>query len=134
MSELLPRAVLSLVAIVLIGWFAVLVRNNHIAQEAARRLHENPEMSDAAWARQLDQLRKAELLDPDLEWRVTRANYILLRDKDAALRVAESVLRREPDNLNAWEVVLLATRGRDTERSSQARAEVRRLNPVPRGG
>jgi hypothetical protein len=134
MRPLLPRLALAVVAILLVAWFAVLFRDNHIAQEASDRLHANPQMSEAEWTRQLDQLRKADLLNPQSEWRMTRANYLLLRDKPAARQLAESVLRDEPDNLDAWRVVLLATRGRDPARASEALAEIERLDPLSAGG
>jgi hypothetical protein len=129
----LLRAALALVAVLLFSWFAVLVRDDHIGREAADRLLNRPDMSDADFVHSLDQLRKAELLNPGTEWRVTRAGHLLLRDKRKAVRLAESVLRREPENLSAWVVVLNATRGRDPRRSSRAAAQIRRLNPsVPK--
>jgi hypothetical protein len=134
MRPLLPRLALALVAVLLVAWFAVLFRDNHIAQEASDRLHENPRMSEAEWSRQLDQLRKADLLNPQSEWRMTRANYLLLRDKKGARELAESVVRSEPDNLDAWRVVLFASRGRDPGRTSEALAEIERLDPLAGGG
>jgi hypothetical protein len=134
MRALVPRVAVALVAVLLLAWFAVLFRDNHIAQEAAHRLHEDPEMTDAEWSRQLDQLRRADLLNPQSEWRMTRANYLLLRDKRGARQLAESVLRDEPDNLDAWRTVLFATRGRDPRRASEALAEIERLDPLSARG
>lgn len=129
MRSLLSRATLALVSLLLIGWFAVLVRDEHIGAEATDRLLHNPEMSDSRFARSLEELRQAEFLNPDTEWRVTRASYILLRDKPRAVRVVESVLRKEPENLSAWVVLLNASRDRDPRRASRAVDGIRRLNP-----
>jgi hypothetical protein len=134
MRVLLPRIALALVAVLLVAWFTVLYRDDRIGQEAADRLHADPQMSDAEWSRQLEQLRRADLLNPQSEWLMTRANYLLLRDKPAAQRLAESVLRDEPDNLDAWRVVLFATRGRDPARASEALAQIERLDPLSVGG
>jgi hypothetical protein len=130
----LARMALAVVALLLVAWFTVLFRDNHIAQKASDRLHEDPGMSDAEWSHQLDQLRKADLLNPQSEWTMTRANYLLLRNKRAARELAESVLRDEPDNLDAWRVVLFASRGRDPARASKALAEIERLDPLAGGG
>jgi hypothetical protein len=134
MPSALPRAVLALVAVLLVAWFAVLFRDQRIGQEATDRITRNPDMSDAGWALSLDQLRQAELLNPGTEWSVARANWLFLRDRRGALRLADSVVRSEPDNVDAWRVVLKAARGRDPRRASQATKEIGRLNPSPRGG
>jgi hypothetical protein len=39
-------------------------------------------------------------------------------------------VRREPDNLAAWVVILDTSRDRDPARAAQAEREVRRLNPL----
>jgi len=125
----LPQAALALVALLLTAWFAVLWRHEQIGRDAADRIFETPGMSDAAWERSLDQLRRAELLNPGTEWTTLRATALLLRDERAAQRLAESVARREPDNLEAWDVIYQAARGRDERRADEALAQIRRLNP-----
>jgi hypothetical protein len=124
-----PRVALALIAIVLIAWFAVLVRNQVIGQAATGRIVDASSMSTSEWRSAMDDLRRAELLDPSTTWRVGRANYLVLRDRREALEVATSVVRREPDNLAAWAVVLKASEGLDPERAAHARREIRRLNP-----
>jgi len=124
-----PRTVLALISALLVAWFAVLWRDERVGSAASARILERPEMSDSDWERSLDELRRAELLDPGTKWTVTRATSLLLRDKRAALRLAQSVLAGEPDNLGAWLVVYEATRERDPRRSARALAEIRRLDP-----
>jgi hypothetical protein len=123
-----------LVALILVAWFAVLVRNEHTGHQASDRIFDQPDMSRSDWARSLDQLRQAKLLDPGWKWTVARASALLLRDTREALRVAGPVVDDEPDNLEAWVVVLRAARGLDARRAAQARAQIRRLNPRPGGG
>jgi hypothetical protein len=122
---------LAVASLLLVAWFVVLARDNHLASGAAQRIHAHPEMTSAEWAGAIDDLRAGELLNPGTEWRINRANYLLLRDKRKALAVANAILRREPDSLDAWAVVLKATP--DARRRAEAMREIRRLNPAPPG-
>jgi hypothetical protein len=125
------RGLLLLVALGLALWFVVLARDAAIGSGAAARVHSHPDMSASEWDHAMDDLRRAELLDPGTDWDVNRAAYLILRDRAAAARVAAGVVEREPDNLDAWVVLLKATQGRDERQAARARAEIRRLNPPP---
>jgi hypothetical protein len=127
----LPRAALALIAILLIAWFGVLVRNQVVGHAAIGRIVDAGSMSESEWRSAMDDLRSAELLDPSTTWRVGRANYLVLRNPREALSVANSVVRREPDNLGAWAVVLKASEGLDAARHARAEREMKRLNPPP---
>lgn len=128
--SLLPRLALALVSLLLVAWFAVLARDERSARQAETRILRNPEMSAADWSDTMDQLRAAELLNPGTPWKVSRASANVLRgNKRLALRVADSVVADEPDNLAAWIVVLRAATGLDRSKAAQARAQIRRLNP-----
>jgi hypothetical protein len=127
----LARVLIALIAVALIAWFSLLARNHSIGAAASHRVAFQPDMSAADWERAMDDLKRAELLDPSTEWSLTRAQYLLLRDRGAALDVANSVLRREPDNLAAWWVVLRAAREIDPPRWREAVAAIERLNPKP---
>ena len=130
MRSTLPRAAIALLAIALVAWSAVLWRDERIGQAASSRIIHNPQLSDSDWAREVERLRDAELLDPSTKWPVARAGALLQRGRRAAAaRVIEDVLEREPANVEAWIVLREATRGRAPERAAQARAELRRLNP-----
>jgi hypothetical protein len=130
-AELLPRILIALVAALALVWFVVLVRDQHLGSAASHRILNQPRMSQAAWDDTRRQLREAELLDPSTDWRMLGANYLLQRDRRAALADAEYVIRREPDNLEAWFAVLKATEGHQPRLAAKARAEIRRLNPAP---
>jgi hypothetical protein len=129
---MLARVLIAVVAILLIGWLVALARNNSIATDASRRIVANPAMSDADWRRAMHDFDRAHLLDPSTDWSLIQAQYELLREPGAAIRRADRVLRNEPDNLNAWWVILRAARDRDPARYREAVAAVRRLNPTPR--
>jgi hypothetical protein len=128
------RALLALLAIALIVWFGLLARNQAVGTAASKRVVANPGMSAAEWDRAMDDLRSADLLDPGTDWDLVRAQYLLLRDRRAALQVADDVLAEEPDNLDAWWVVLRGARSIDPERRREAAAQVQRLNPRLPGG
>jgi hypothetical protein len=125
------RVGLAVLAVVLIAWSSVLVRDQVIGHAAVDRIVANPDMSAQAWDGAMDDLRRAELLDPGSDWSLARANYLLLRDEGEALRVAERMVRREPDNVGAWEIVRRVTLKSDPRRAEQAAREINRLNPHP---
>jgi len=124
------RLSLVLVGALLTVWFALIWHNERIGRAASDRLLSQPQMSAAEFAGALEDLENAKLLNPGEEWDTLRAAGLILRDKRAAVRLANAVVRREPDNLNAWVVVFNASRGRDSRRSAQAIAEIRRLSPA----
>jgi hypothetical protein len=126
------RAVLAVTATLLVAWFAVLARGDAIGRSAESRLHHDPGMSRGAWDRTMDDLRRAAFLDVGSDWDVRRAAYLLLRDRPQAARLARSVTRREPDNLDAWVVLWHAADGLEPRRASYAQAQIRRLSPPPR--
>jgi hypothetical protein len=126
----LARALLAGIAVLLIGWFAVLAHDASLGNAAATRLHERPDMSRADWTDSIDQMRRAEFLNPGTDWTVNRAAYLILRDRGEARRLAEDVVRREPDNLEAWVVIFNATRGQEPRRAAAAAIQMRRLSPA----
>jgi hypothetical protein len=126
-----PRIAVALIATLLLAWFLVLARDQHVGNTAVGRIVDHPRMSKQAWDRVMADLERADLLDASTDWDLTRANYLLLRDRDEARRQAESIVRREPDNLGAWVVILETTRGRDQAKAERAAREIRRLNPLP---
>jgi predicted Zn-dependent protease len=129
---LLPRIAVAVLALLVMAWSAVLWRDDRIGSEASNRLVMTDQLTDAEWAREVERLRDAELLDPSTRWPLARAGAYLLRDRprDAA-RVIESVLEREPENVEAWIALGEATREIDPRRAARARAEIRRLSPPP---
>jgi hypothetical protein len=69
-------------------------------------------------------------MDPDRYWDLTRARYLLLRDRPRrALHAAEEIVGDEPDNLEAWLVVYQAAELVDSSRTGEAIDRIRQLNP-----
>lgn len=114
---MVARIVLATVAVLVIAWTAVLLRDLEVGR-------------DAVDARDAGRLESARFLDPSLYWDQIRAGVLLISgDPDAAAQ-AEAVIRAEPDNIAAWSLLRVATRDTDPRRSAQATRALRRLNPL----
>jgi hypothetical protein len=130
MGSVLQRGALVVVALLVLGWLGVLYRDRRVGQDAADAIFYRPELPRAEFERQLDRLREARLMDPDRYWDLTRARYLLLRDRPRrALHAAEEIVGDEPDNLEAWLVVYQAAELVDSSRSGEAIDRIRQLNP-----
>ena len=112
------RFVLATLAVLVIGWTAVLLRDLEVGR-------------DAVDARDASRLESARFLDPSVYWDQVRAGVLLIDgNPDLAAAQAEEVIRTEPDNIAAWSLLRVATRHSDPRRSAQATRALRRLNPL----
>jgi predicted Zn-dependent protease len=124
------RVAVAIVAVLVLGWLAVM---EYDARLQARGV-------TAAQARDFDRadgdFRGARRLNPDTAPDVNRAFLLQAAGRrDQAVALLEDVLRREPDNLNAWGVLFQFTRHHDPATAERARAARRRLDPLSaRGG
>jgi predicted Zn-dependent protease len=124
------RVAVAIVAVLVLGWLAVM---EYDARLQARGV-------TAAQARDFDRadgdFRRARRLNPDTTPDVNRAFLLQAAGRrDQAVALLEDVLRREPDNLNAWGVLFQFTRDHDRATAERARAARRRLDPLSaRGG
>jgi hypothetical protein len=113
-----PRAVLALVAILVLAWVGVLLRNHEVGESA---------VSD----RDTEALEGARVLDPNRYWdQVLAGIHLIEREPRRAAAVAEGLVRAEPENVVAWSLLREAARGTDPERSEHATAALRRLTPL----
>jgi predicted Zn-dependent protease len=116
------------VAIVVLAWLAVMERDARLEQRgvAAAGLQ-----TPAARARAERDFRSARLLNPDSGPDVSRAFVLQAEGRSAAaIRAIRGVLRREPDNLQAWAVLATFARGHDPAAVREAFAADRRLDPI----
>ena len=128
----LTRIALLAVAVIACAWLALGIRQVHDQQEAIR-LANNPNPTTAQVARMQRLLDSAEELNPDMLPEVTRAQLALRRaDGKAAERTLLAVVRREPDNIDAWNLLAIATAGRNPPLNRRARKRVRELAPPSR--
>ena len=126
---LAARVAAAVVAVLVLGWFAVLERD-------ARRQVSGTEVLRAGGAPAVLEsgerdLRAARLLNPDRRPDIDRALLLqaLGRTRDA-LDLTEDVVRDEPDNLFAWGVLSVLAQNADPAAVRRALDARRRLDPV----
>ena len=123
------RVAVGVVAVLVLGWLAVMERDTRLQQrgiEASGRLGVagNEARADKAF-------RDARFLNPDTTPDVGRAVMYLARERRSeAAAVLRDVLRREPDNLTAWSVLYGVTRQSDPATARRALAARKRLDPL----
>ncbi len=123
------RGALVLVSVVVIGWLAVMERDVRLQARGVDttlnfRLPGHFERGDS-------DLRGARVLSPSTAPDVIRAFNFQLRGRPReGIRVIEDVLRREPENLQAWVVLERLARRSDPAARQRALAAERRLNPI----
>jgi predicted Zn-dependent protease len=130
---MLPRLLLAACAILAIAWVGVLVRDHYVGESAANTLLYQTDLSDRAFEHHMDRLQDSRFLNPSSSADLVRTTYYLVRGRTrAAARVAERLVRAEPENVDAWRLLWEATRADDPARARQAAAQVMRLNPLAR--
>jgi hypothetical protein len=112
---------MALFAVLVIAWLAVLLRNNEVGR-------------DGLIARDPEQVDSARLLDPNRYWDLTIASvYLLNGDSRRAAAEGERLVAAEPENAVAWALLRAATREDEPQRSAEAAAQLRKLNPLAPG-
>ncbi len=128
---MLPRVVLAVCAALVLAWGGVLVRDHFVGKSGAQKLLFDTDLSEREFQRNLDKLEDARFLNPSTTPELARAEYYLFRGRPrAAARVAEDLVRAEPENADAWRLLWRATRATDPARAREAAAALRRLNPL----
>jgi Tfp pilus assembly protein PilF len=123
------RAAVALVAVLVLGWLAVMERDTRLQERAIKAsgrlsVAGNEARADAAF-------RDARFMNPDTTPDVGRAVMYLARERrPAAAALLRDVLRREPDNLTAWSVLYGVTRQSDPATARRALAARKRLDPL----
>jgi hypothetical protein len=108
------RVAVAVVAVVALAWLGAMERSVRLQATGG----------DAA-------LRDARLLNPDMTPDVRRAFLYQGTGRQAeAAALLEDVLRREPENLDAWGLLYAFTRDRDPAAARRALAARERLDPL----
>jgi predicted Zn-dependent protease len=124
------RVLVAALAVALIAWLAVMeVDTRRQAEGVAAAQARDFGAADADF-------RAARTLNPDTTPDINRAFVLQETGKrDQAVALLQDVLRREPDNLNAWGVLFQFTRDHEPATADRARAARGRLDPLSaRGG
>jgi hypothetical protein len=123
------RVCVVLVAVVVLGWLAVMERDTHLEARGAAAIR--PGASTATLTRAEADLKDSRLLNPDAQPDVDLALLYRARGEiDRASATIEDVVRREPDNLVAWGVLAVLARGRDSAAFARAVKASERLDPL----
>ena len=130
MRGMLPRIALLAVAVVVLGWLAVLYRDHRIVDRVSPGLIGDASLSAQDFDREAQRLERAALLNPDPTWRLNLGLALIERDPRRAVRQLERVVAGEPDNVTAWKVLRVAARPFDRRLAARARAQVERLDPL----
>ena len=122
---MIARVAVAGVAVAVIAWLGVMERD---ARLLARADHAAQARDYAAADRDL---RDADTLSADTTADLRRAFLAqATRRGDEARALLEDVVRREPDNLTAWGLLLTFSREADPAAAERARAQIRRLDPL----
>ena len=129
----LVRLGLLALALVMASWFALGFVQARDTDDAARIVSRLAALSPAQSARAADLLAGAGTLNPDRQVDLLRAELDLHHRADrGAAAILRSVVRDEPDNVAAWDLLGAALRGIDPAGARAANARVRALvPPVP---
>jgi len=119
---MVARVVLVTVAAVVLAWLGVMERDHRLFIRGA---------GASTFARADSDLRASGLLNPDSQSDLFRAFRLKYAGRwQEAVAMVERVLRREPDNLYAWNALVMVAQGRDPAAVLRARAAARRLDPL----
>ena len=125
---MLARAAVAAVALLVLAYLAVGLRNVVLA-ERGERLAALLDPTAAQVDEAEDLLERARLLDPDTRPLVVEGRLLTARGDDEGPALLERAVEREPDNVLAWSVLALAMHEADPARSREALARMRELSP-----
>ena len=126
----LARGAVLAVAVLACAWFVVGIRQAANTTRATTAISSGTDLSAARAARIASWLNAAGWLNPDQQVNVLRGQLALDQNQRAhAELIVERVTRKEPDNLQAWLVLLQATLDRDRRVFDIAVKALYRLDP-----
>ena len=127
---MLPRVALLALALVVLGWLAVLYRDHRIVDGVSPRLIGDASLSAREFERDARRLETADLLNSDPTWRMNLGLALIERDPRRAVRELRRVVADEPDNVTAWKLLREAATRSDPRLAARAQAQAERLDPL----
>jgi thioredoxin-like negative regulator of GroEL len=123
------RVVLVAVAVLAAAWLATGLYSSRLLARA-----EHPQPGDTVEERR-DRLGQAEFLNPSTEFELREAQVVLeAGDEREAARLLREVVRREPDNRQAWAGLVQALERSEPAAARRAFNELLRLVPPVESG
>jgi hypothetical protein len=131
----IASSLIACVALVVCAWFALGARQSHDLNKATAIITQSSSLTKAESGLVASLLSSAGTLNPDTEVSLASAELAQLNGHPVrAERIAEQVVRDEPQNVVAWDVLATAA-GHDQRTLFHALAEVNKLDPpAPRAG
>jgi hypothetical protein len=124
------RILLAAVAVVVLAWVGVALRDAIVLQHAGDVLFRTPPPPQAEFDSALDDMKSSDFLNPDPTGKIDRARFLLLHKRPGeALVLANGVVRDEPENIAAWAVVYQAGSVVAPARAEQAKLAIFTLDP-----
>ena len=121
----MTRVVVAVVAVAVLAWLAVMERDLRLQADGIAATARQD------FARADDSFRRASQLNPDTAPDLQRAYVSSARGQpDEAIAMAQDVLRREPENRDAWGLLRGFIEDPRSPLARRAEAELRRLNPL----
>ena len=127
---MLLRAGLLVLALAACAWLAAGLRATRLQAEADRRVPA-AQVDREVLREKRDLLDDARWLNPDTAPPIREAQLLLFIGRDGeAIRLLQDVLRREPENYEAWRGLYQAALQVNPRLAQEAAREARRLNPL----
>ena len=126
------RIALGVLVVAVIAWLALGLRNARLEADGARLIGDSPaDTSPAHLAEARDDYQRAEKLSADTAPAVRVAGLENFTGHPReALEGLRDVVRREPDNFDAWLLMSSVAADIDPPLAARARARARELNPL----
>lgn len=125
-----PRLVAAAGCLLVAGWCALGALQASALERAQEIVAEGGRPTAAQAQDALALLDRAGWLNPGGEPDLVRAQLAFERDQDArAQALLEALVRREPDNIAAWDRLAAVTLDADPQTWARATAQIRRLSP-----
>jgi tetratricopeptide (TPR) repeat protein len=126
------RIALGLLVVVALAWLGLGLRNARLEADGARLIGDSPaDASLARLAEARDDYRRAEKLSADTGPAVRVAGLANFTGHPReALEQLRDVVRREPENFDAWLLMSSVAADLDSPLAARARARARELNPL----
>jgi hypothetical protein len=129
---MIARAALGVLTVAVLAWLALGLRNARLEADAVRAIGTEPARASAAQlADARDDYRRATKLNADTGPDVRVAGLANLggHPREALTRLRD-VVRREPENFDAWFLMSSVAARIDPALAARARARARELNPL----
>jgi hypothetical protein len=131
-SQVLLRAALVAVAVAAVAFLGAGLRASNAASDGAAIVNGAGERTPIEAARALDLLRDGRSFNADKDPEVNEVILLSVTGKaEQSLRLAETVVAAEPDNVDTWFALWAAALAAgERRRADRAIAEVRELDPL----